>query len=179
MKRGKNNQGKKRREERKLERYGSEAIVDGKWIVFLSVALVFLAFYLLTVYITNSRTTKKKNTETEEEKVSSSEILLGRSFAMSDDEYLVLYYDSSKEEEASTCEELFTNYEAAHGEKSIYFVDMNRGFNKAHQTEDESNKNPSSAEELSINGPTLIKVREKKSVDYIEGIDAITDYLNA
>ncbi|MBQ6135289.1 MAG: hypothetical protein IJI60_03120 [Bacilli bacterium] len=178
MKRGKNNQGKKRREERKLERYGSEAIVDGKWIVFLSVVIVFLAFYLLTVYITNSRTTKKKNTETEEEKVSSSEILLGRSFAMSDGEYLVLYYDSSKEE-ASTCEELFTNYEASHGENSIYFVDMNRGFNKAHQTEGESNKNPSSAEELSINGPTLIKVQEKKSVDYIEGIDSITNYLNA
>ena len=50
---------------------------------------------------------------------------------------------------------------------------------KQKKVEDESNKNPSSAEELSINGPTLIKVREKKSVDYIEGIDAITDYLNA
>ena len=138
MKRGKSNQGKRVREEKRLEKYNSEPIVDGKWIIVLSVVIVFAAFYSLTVYLTHSKTSKKANTE--EETVSASEILLGRSFAMSDGEYLVLFYDSSKEEEASTCKELFSNYEGAHGEGSIYFVDMNRGFNKAHQIEEESNK---------------------------------------
>lgn len=178
MKRGKSNQDKRRKEERKLEKYNSEELFQGKWIIIISVAIVFLLFYLITVYITGDHE-KTKNNDTTDTPTSSSEILLGRSFSMKSGEYLVLYYDSSDEEVSTTCEELFTNYEAAHGEGSIYYVDMNSGFNKAYVAEGESNKNPTSSSELSISGPTLMKVNENKMVDYIEGIDSITSYLES
>ena len=90
---------------------------------------------------------------------------------------MVLYYDSSNEEIVSTCRELFTNYRSANGDKSIYYVDMNSGFNKNHATSEESNKNPDSAEALSINGPTLIKISQNQVIEYVEGLEAIENYL--
>ena len=121
MKRRKSNQDKRKKEERKLERmYGrgnDEFNFQSKWFIICCVIIVFLMFYMLTVYITNKNTNKKNNSQT---KTETGEILLGRSFSMSDEEYMVLYYDSSNEEIVSTCRELFTNYRSANGDKSIY-----------------------------------------------------------
>ena len=46
---------------------------------------------------------------------------------------------------------------------------MNDGLNKSHSTTEESNKNPNTVEDLSINGPTLIKIQAGKVINYIEG----------
>ena len=174
MKRGKSNQDKRKKEEKKLERmYGSsnnDFSFQSKWFIIFCVVVVFIMFYILTVYITNKNTNKKSDTNTEER---TGEILLGTSFSMSDKEYMVLYYDSSDEEVGATCKELFTNYRSQHGDDSIYYVDMNRGFNKSHTTTEASNKNPETVDALSINGPTLIKINQNKVVEYIEGIEAI------
>ena len=65
--------------------------------------------------------------------------------------------------------ELISNYRAKDDGLSIYYVDMNDGLNKSHSTTEESNKNPNTVEDLSINGPTLIKVQAGKVINYIEG----------
>ena len=164
MGRKKRNQDKKKKEERKLAKLNSKDESDKSlWFIVFCAIVVFAMFYLLTVYITNKNNPKKNNSEAEKT-ASVGETIIGRSFSMSNDPYLVLYYDKSDKD-------------IAYGEKSIYYVDMNSGFNKASATTEESNKNPQSTSELAINGPTLIKVQENKAIEYIEGIEAIEEYL--
>jgi hypothetical protein len=55
---------------------------------------------------------------------------------------------------------------------------MASGFNKSHITDGDSNHNPESASDLLIKGPTVIKVNDKKVVEYIEGLDAVKNYLS-
>ncbi len=177
MARRKSNQDKRKKEERRAARkYNNrESSIDSRWFIIAGTVLVFVLFYLLTIYITNKNSTKN-NTNKKDENVSVGETIIGRSFSMSG-EYLVLYYDSSNKDIADLCKSLFTSYRNTNGEKSIYYVDMNSGFNKAFATTEESNKMPGSASELLINGPTLIKISNNTAVEYIEGMDAIEQYL--
>ena len=154
--------------------------IKEKIIIIVSVLVLFLAFYLLTVYIVNkdSKTTDNKNIgESEEKTISYDKILLGRSLSMENEEYYVIYYDSSNEDISSIYNELVSNYRSKEGGISIYYVDMNDGLNKSHSTTEESNKNPNTAEELSINGPTLIKVHGGKVMSYMEGESKIREAL--
>lgn len=174
MKRRKSNQDRRRKEEKKLERMRLEEANDrNKWIItILVVILIFVGFYFLSIYVTNKNKEKKTNT-----KDMTGEIILGKSFSMSSQDYYVLYYDSTDKIVAGTCKDLFSSYHSAHGEGSIYYVDMNSGFNKPFVTDGESNKAPGSEKELSINGPTLIKVSQNALVEYVEGLEAIEEHL--
>lgn len=166
---------KNRKERRKESKRIEEAISEDsnfmdKFFVVAGVILFILCFYILTVYITNNN---KTATDEEEEVIgiSKDKIILGRSLSMSKDDYLVVYYNSGDE----AIEGIISGYS---GELSIYKVDMSSAFNKKYATDGESNKNPSKVSEFKINGPTLIKVSNKKVADYIEGEEAIRSYLN-
>lgn len=148
----------------------------------LAIVSVFCIFYLLTIYITNKNSEEgnnNSNVETEEETTLSTEnIIVGRSLSMSDDDYLVIYYDKSDDDISSTYSNLVSDYKGRNPENlTIYTVDMGSSFNKGYATVGESNKTPASASEMLINGPTLIKVSNKQVVEYIEGEEAITEYL--
>lgn len=144
--------------------------------------ICFLAFfYLLTLYITtkNSEDTTSNNdsnTNTEAT-ISYEDIMVGRSFSMSDGEYLVLYYDKTDSDISSTYSNLVDTYSQDTDHLNIYTVNMGNSFNSSYTTTDDSNKTPASVSDLKINGPTLIKVSEGTAVEYIEGEEAITDYL--
>ena len=159
----------------KVNHYDDNSVnlgVKEKIIIIVSVFVLFFTFYLLTVYIVNkdSKTTNNKSiSESEEKTISYDKILLGRSLSMENEEYYVIYYDSSNEEISSIYDELVSNYRSKEDGISIYYVDMNDGLNKSHSTTEESNKNPNTVDDLSINGPTLIKVHEGKVINYIEG----------
>lgn len=166
------NRAKRRQESKKIEEVISDDtnLVD-KLFIAGGVLLFILAFYGLTVYITN-----KNSDDTNEEKektveISSDKIILGRSLSMSKDDYYVVYYTSDN----STMDEIVNNY---NGELKLYKVDMNSAFNKKYATDGESNKNPSKTSEFKINGATLIKVSNKRVVEYTEGEDAIRTILN-
>ena len=61
-----------------------------------------------------------------------------------------------------------------------YTVDLSRKFNSAYiKTDEESvNKNPTKATDLKLTNPTLIKIKDKKVIDYIEGYDQIKNYMS-
>ena len=148
-------------------------------VVGLSI-IVFCLFYLLTLYITKSNSDSSSTSNTTEEKeddvISYTNILAGRSFSMEDGTYLVIYYDMSDDEIASTYSSAVSSYRTKEGASSLYVVDMGNGLNKKYASE-ESNSNPSSASELAINGPTLIRFEDHHVVEYFEGEEAITSYL--
>ena len=167
------NRAKRRQESKRIEEVISDdsSLMD-KFFIVAAVVLFLLCFYILTVHITNTNKddTIKDNNKTVE--ISEDSIILGRSLSMGKGEYFVLYYESYLSE---TYEEIVNNYK---GELPIYKVDMSNAFNSKYSTTEESNKNPSKVSEFKINGPTLIKVSNKKVVEYIEGEDAIRTNLN-
>lgn len=160
---------------------GFDSDIWGKIFIVLAVIVVFGLFYLLTIYITNKNTTDDNNnssTTNEETVISYDEILLGRSFSMEDEHYIVLYYDKSDEDISSVYDSLVSSYQGKEDALRIYTVNMGSAFNKSYTTTGEGNHNPNNASELSINGPTLIEFSNHAVVDYIEGEESITNYLN-
>ncbi len=141
-----------------------------KFFIVAAVILFLLCFYILTVYITNKNSDDTKEEEEKTVEISKDEIVLGSSLSMKGD-YYVIYYNKGND----TIEEIIKNYG---GELSLYKVDMSNAFNKKYATSEESNKSPSKVSEFKINGPTLIKVSNKKVVNYIEGEDEIRTILN-
>lgn len=161
---------------------GFDSDIWGKIFIVLAVIVVFGLFYLLTIYITNKNSTDDNNSSSsstnEETVISYDEILLGRSFSMEDEQYIVLYYDKSDEDVSSVYDSLVSSYQGKEDALRIYTVNMGSAFNKSHTTTGEGNHNPTNASELSINGPTLIMFSNQVVVDYIEGEESITSYLN-
>ena len=144
-----------------------------KVIAIMVGVLLFLAvFYFITVGIVSD---KEETDNKEETAIQYEQILAGSSFNMKDSEYLVVYYDFSDEELAGLTEAVDYGYS---GIIKLYKVDMNDGFNKKYMAEENLNKKPNSASELTIKGPTLIKIIDGKCVEYIEGMQEIIDYLN-
>ena len=146
-----------------------------KIIIGLMVICILGLFYLLTVYITNKNTDKPDTEEKTESSVSFNydEILVGKAFSMSDSDYVVVLYDPS----ISAVAEAVSTYKGSEDHLPIYTVDMTNTFNKKYVSE-ESNTTPSKASELSINGPTLLRITNNSLVDYIEGEEEINNYLN-
>ena len=178
MAKRKSNQ-RKRKESKKIETINNfDGDILGKVTVAVCALCFLLAFYLLTVHITNKNTNKKKD-DKEEVTISSENIILGRSLSMSDDDYLVIFYDKSDEESSSTYANLVSTYKySGTDHMKIYTVDMSNGLNKRFSTDGESNKNPESVKDFKINGPTLILVSNHTVSEYIEGEEDITNYLS-
>lgn len=145
-------------------------------VKFIKLAVIVLGvlglFYLLTVVILDNGQDNKK---TQESIIQYDEILAGSSFDMNSKEYYVVYYDYTD----TTLEDLYTqvyNYTYS-GSIKLYSVNMNDGFNKSFVAEESSNASPSSANELAIKGPTLIKFVDGAVVEYIEGSENIINKL--
>lgn len=156
----------------------SKVSVVGIIFVALSVLCILGLFYLLTIYITNKHSNKNNTTETEttEESINYDKISIGKTFSVSSDDYLVVFYDTSNSDISNTYSNLISTYKAKEEHLPIYYVDMNDSFNKKY-TSSEGNRNATNASELSINGPTLIKVSNNALVDYLEGEESISEYL--
>lgn len=176
MAKGKNTK-KNKKNISKIEEVGSfDTDIWSKLFIVLGVIAFFLAFYLLTLYITNKNSDDTDDSvENSEVSISTDTTIVGRALSMPEDEYLVVFYDNSDEEVASTYSSLVGGYT---GGLKVYTVDMSKGFNKPYVTTDESNKSPEVESDFLINGPTLIKVTDNKVSEYIEGQDGITNYLS-
>lgn len=169
---------KNKKKEKKINKIEYETAMDSsiknKIFIVIGILVFLLAFYLLTLYITNKNNPKKDDSDTKEKVTFSyDEILLGRSLSMQDDEYLVLFYDKSDEKQSEIYDQLYKDYKNKEEHLSIYYVDMSSGLNKKFSTTEESNKNPSDVSEFLINGPTLIRVNNHIVQDYYEGEESI------
>lgn len=152
-----------------------------KIIIALTVICILGLFYLLTLYITNKhsdKNTTEEKTESTETAINYDEIMLGKTFSMNSDDYLVIFYDESNSDISSKYSDLVSKYKEKEDHLNIYKVDMSNTFNKGYATTEESNKAPSKASELLINGPTLVRITNNSLAEYIEGEEEITNYLS-
>ena len=150
--------------------YGNDEL--NKVIKCVAIVLaVFIVMYLITVLILKKSSTDYITKDEESTSIQYSEILAGTSFNKKDSEYLVLFYDM---DEDNTYADLISNYEAKDEHLSIYYVDLSNALNKSVISEEESNKEAKSVEELKINGATLIKFTNNSISEYIEGEESIS-----
>lgn len=177
----KNNVKKKNleKEKKKIDNISTESSGSiYKVFVLVCVIIIFLCvFYILAVHITNDKgeTTSKKKSE--EVSIVYDEIILGRVLSMKDKDYLVILYDKSNSDLNQDISDSVSKYKENNKKAKIYYVDMSEGLNKSY-VGDSSNTNPKKASDIVINGPTLIRVKNEKVVDYIESVDSIKEYLN-
>lgn len=173
----------KKNSKKKVEELEVKTKTDmlNKLIIALIVICILSMFYLLTLYITNKHSDKNNDAEeaeSTETSINYEKILVGNTFTMSDTDYIVVFYDTSNSDISNVYSNLISTYKEKEEHLPIYYVDMNNTLNKKFATTEESNKNPTKASELAINGPTLVRITNSELVEYVEGEEAITGYLS-
>ena len=142
-----------------------------------TVVLVLVTFYVITIYATGNKVFKSKDDSKVEFQYS--EILLGRSFDMGGN-YFVIYYDKTdtENEETSQLNSLSSNFKNNSSGAAIYTCDLGNVFNKPYTTTEEPNTEPYGAEDMLINGPTIIRFADGKVAEYVYGYDNVVNYIN-
>lgn len=145
------------------------------------VAIVIICFaiiYFLTAIINGEIFGKKQEEEVEIQKV---EILMGETFEKKDSEYLIVYYDFEDKLYSSLYSMLVENYNSYNSDVPMYKVDLSTNFSKNYMAveEESSNTNPTNLSNLKIKGATLIRIKDKKVIKYIEGKSNIKSYIDS
>ena len=156
----------------------NEKTSDNYFIFITTLAILLIVFLLsyfgLGFFYTkeidfNKDKTEEKNDVTIDNKV----IMAGQLFDQAKDEYYVLIYNTT--DKVSSISTYKSMYESKEDAKEIFTVDSSKKFNSKYLTDKNSNKNPNNVDELKIISPTLIKINNKKVVEYIEGEEAIVN----
>ena len=136
-----------------------------KFLIILTILIVVVVgLYFLSNAIVNKRDNKESNVNTNVT-ISYDTLNVGMIFNRPYDDAMVY----------ST---LITNYTKKENSIKIYYCDLNKIVNKDYKSKDgKSNPNASSVQELSFNEVTLLKIRNKKVVNYIDNIDQIKSTL--
>lgn len=94
-------------------------------------------------------------------------ILAGETFNQSKEEYYVIFADSD-----GVNYPIYETIISNNSDKNIYLVDMANSLNKSYLAE-EGNSNVQNITELKVKNDTIIKVKNKSNVLYLEGKDNI------
>ncbi len=134
-------------------------------IIFTIIIALCIGLYFLTEKVILKKD-RESSSETPEVVEGSRNILLSNLLKQSNKEYYVLVYDY-KDKYVSFFKELIDGYRDDYKVK-LYTSDLNERLNKKYLSE-KGNSKAETTEDLKINGPTLIKVIDKKITKYIEG----------
>lgn len=148
-----------------------------KFITTLTILLILfiLTYFIMGLFYTKEIDLNKKEDKKEEVNIDNKTIMLSQLFEQSKDEYYVLIYDVSDKD--SLVKAWISIYENSDGALTLYRVDSSKKFNSNYIVEENSNKNATSLQDLKVISPTLIKIKSKNIVEYIEGEDEIINVL--
>ena len=138
-------------------------------ITIIVVLVVIGLFYLFAVYITS----KPQKIYVPEESISYEQITAGSTFNMGDNEYIVLFY--SRENNAEITEKI-SGYKVKNN-INVYYVDLDDAINNSVKSTT-SNKEATKASELKVTNPTIIRIKNGKINNYIEGQKNVVNYLS-
>lgn len=158
-------------------KYGvPDGVKNAIWVIGI-VLCVFLIFYLITVFRLGGFKSNKTNTNTS---IQYQEILAGTAFNRSEADYMVVFYDISdtENEDSQSITSTVSGYSSETTNVALYTCDLGNEFNKKFTTTEEANTNPFSAEDLLINGPTLIRFTNGELKEYIQGKSEVETYIS-
>lgn len=129
------------------------------------IVIVVFVFYGLTVIITKNKKTET-DTSTDNVDIQYDEILVGNIYDQKEEEYYVLVEFNS---DYLTLSNTVTTYNAKTDKIKLYISDLNNGFNSKYIGEESNfdNKYPI------FSKSTLIKIKNKQLVEYVEGTEEI------
>ncbi len=139
------------------------------------VLICFAIIYLITAIIKGEIFKKEKKQEVE---IQNQEILMGESFLKNDSEYMILYYDFDDPNYSNLYAMFVSNY-GSNSTLPLYTVNLATKFSQKYTAgeNETANTNPTSLANLKVKGTTLIRFKDHKVTNYIEGKDAIKNYL--
>lgn len=142
------------------------------------IAILFAIIYFATAII-NGEIFGDKEEKTEVE-IQNVEILMGETFEKKDSEYIIVYYDFEDKIYSNLYTMLVDDYNSKDKKVPMYKVDLSTNFSKNYiaKEEESSNTNPTALSNLKIKGATLIRIKDKKVVKYVEGKDNIKLYFD-
>lgn len=162
---------KKKKKEKNFE---EETNYVSRFILYLLIFLIILiiGYLIIGIFVNKTISFNKKDTkETSEVTIDNKTILAGEIFDQKEDEYYVLVYN--KNEENSILGTWKGAYSGKENALKIYEVDSETKLNGNFIVKENSNKDAQSYSDLRIVSPTLIKINNKKIVEYIEGEEQI------
>src|SRR5574344_823681 len=127
------------------------------------IIIAAILIYGITVIVNKTYVLK------DESKYDMTQILAGQTFSKLDEEYYVVFYNFNEQKDITTNIESVTD-------KAIYKVDLSLGNNK-YVISDTGNNTAMNANDLKINGPTIIKISNGSNIEYVEGLDSVNNYL--
>ncbi len=127
------------------------------------IIIAAILIYGITVIVNKTYVLK------DESKYDMTQILAGQTFSKLDEEYYVVFYNFNEQKDITTNIESVTD-------KAIYKVDLSLGNNK-YVISDTGNNTAMTANDLKINGPTIIKISNGSNIEYVEGLDSVNNYL--
>ena len=142
------------------------------------VLVMFIIIYIGTAIARGELKLKKEEKKSEEVTIQTEEILAGSTFNITNNEYMVLYYDFSLKN-AGVYGTIFSSYKNSGNSVKMYRVDLSKGFNKSYVTDGKVNSNPTSADNLKVKTPTLIRIKNKKVTKVISTKEGIKTYINS
>ncbi len=141
-----------------------------KWIA-LGIILFFALAYFIGALITGKISFKKE--EKAATTIQYEEILAEMTFKQPEAEYFVLYYSFSSSDSS-----MINNYASKlEGTAPVYKVDLGKGFNTGYIADGDT-KTPTSINDLKVKDPTLIRVKNKKAISYVNGLNNIKTYVS-
>ena len=142
---------------------------------FFIVLLVVIAIILVGFWIT--KLANKKNSQDityVSGNIATDKVIVGTMLSRGG-EYYVLCYDTSKNDA-----NIYVTYGENYKNKKaldLYYLDLSSEFNRKYYVDEESNKEAKKIDELKISDGTLIRIKDGKIVEYIEGIQDISTKL--
>lgn len=163
----------------KKEKYLKQSFDDQSEVgrivkILIVVLIIFFSVYFITAIATGEINFGSKKEESQETVIQYQEILAGETFVKKDASYYVLYMNFT-DAMTTPLMTLADQYMAKETHDYVYFVDMDKGFNKTYAVKEGETSNPKvqNISGLKVNAPTLLKIKDKKIVQYVEGYDNI------
>ncbi len=167
----------KREEKRMLEEATSSEMEPKKAIILLVVIIViFFGVYLTSAILKGEIKLWDTPRESTPAEIQYQEIIAGEIFNQQDEKYYVMLMDYTNDV-TTLLMQASDNYTNSTGSENIYYVDLDKGFNKAYHNEEKSNKKATKLSELQVKSPTLLHIEKGKITKYLEGKDEIEKYL--
>jgi len=170
---------KKKKQKLNYEKnYGSDNEVLKIVKILIAVVLFLVVFYFLAMIMTGEIKFGNKKKEEVATKIQYDEILAGETFNKNEEEYYVFYFNFSEKISSN-----YLTYREEYLKKSehfpMYMVDLEKGFNTSYirNNEEEREEYPESIGNLKVTSPTIVKVKDKKVVERMEGKDEVKEFL--
>ena len=172
-----------RKERRKKKMYTTDSFKETEMSrmvkILFGVVLIFLLIYFGFSIYSGELFGPEEVVEEEPVEFQDVNMLAGTTFNMDHDEYYVLYFDYSNKGEASTMQLLYKDVFKPNNGTKMYLSDLSNKFNEPYIAKEgeQINKAPKNINELKVTNPTLIKIKDKKVIEFITGHDKVKEYI--